>query len=214
MGIMRDQIQNFAKERNVPLLLHFTKADNIASIMQHGIVPVGMSARMGIVPLANDMHRLDYQRDATCVSIAFPSHRMFFKYRQADEAVDWAILAIKPEILWKMPCAFCQRNAADALVSGIPIKERMTLAAFSSMYQEIEGERTREEQKLKPFDPTHDQAEILVFGVIAPEFIVGAAFNSEAAKTKYGGLLGPRQVVRQAKSGGLFGSRSYSREYK
>lgn len=210
---MSDEIRDFAGSKGIPLLVHFTKAENIASIMQHGILPVSVTLEKGIAALTNDMHRLDYQRDATCVSIAFPNHRMFFKYRQAGEGADWTVLAIRPDVLWQKPCAFCQRNAADALVTAIPIQERMTLAAFSGMYEEIEGERSREEQKLKQFDPTHDQAEVLVFGIIEPELIIGAAFNSEAAKAEYGPLLGGRQVIKLPKNGKFFGSRSYSREY-
>lgn len=210
---MTNAIRDFAKFKEVPLLLHFTKADNLHSIMQHGIVPVDIAAETGIAALINDPHRLDNQKRATCVSIAFPSHRMFYKLRQEDETVDWVVLEIKRDILWEKPCAFCQRNAADALVTCIPIEERMTLQALSSIYDEIEGERSREEQKLKSYDPTHDQAEVLVFGVIEPEFITGAAFNSDAAKAKYGSLLGDRKIARYPKNGSLFGSRSYAREY-
>jgi hypothetical protein len=52
-----------------------------------------------------------------------------------------------------------------------------------------------------------------VFDVIEPNLIVGAAFNSRIVKEKYQHLLGNREVVLQNKNSGLFGSRSYSREY-
>jgi hypothetical protein len=210
---MSDEIRNFSNALGIQYLLHFTRADNLALIMQHGIVPVALTADKGIEAFTNDCSRFDYQPEATCISIGFPNHRMFYKFRNADETSEWAVLAIKPAVLWTKPCAFCQRNAADALVTAIPIEERMTAAAFSAMYQEVEGERSRKEQKLKAFDPTHDQAEVLVFDVIEPNLIVGAAFNSKVVKEKYQHLLGDRQVVLQSKNGGLFGSRSYSREY-
>lgn len=210
---MSNEIRDFSEALGVPYLLHFTRADNIPSIIQHGIVPVGLTENQGIEALTNDCGRFDYQLGATCVSIGFPNHRMFYKYRNADEAAEWAVLAIKPEVLWTKPCAFCQRNAADALVTEIPIAQRMTVAAFSAMYQEIEGDRSRADQKLKAFDPTHDQAEVLVFSVIEPGLIGGAAFNSNAVKEKYQAVLGNRQVVLQGKNRAFFGSRSYSREY-
>ena len=210
---MSKEIMDFAVARAIPFLFHFTRAANLASILQHGIVPVSQTAAMGVCAQTNDAHRLDHQPNANCVSIGFPNHRMFYKYRQADAAVDWVVLAINPSVLWTKPCAFCQRNAADALVTGIPINDRMTVAAISGMYQEIEGERAREEQKLKSFDPTHDQAEVLVFGLIEPNLIHGAAFNSDAAKTQYGPLLGTRELVKQGKNSGYFGSRSFSREH-
>lgn len=210
---MSDEIRNFSKALGIPYLLHFTREENIPSIMQHGIVPVALTAGKGINALINDSGRFDYQPAATCISIGFPNHRMFYKYRNADEAADWAVLAISRDLLWTKPCAFCQRNAADSLVTAIPIEQRMTASAFSAMYQEIEGERSRVEQKLKAYDPTHDQAEVLVFDVIDPVLIAGAAFNSSAVKEKYQHLLGNRQVLLQGKNGGFFGSRSFSREY-
>lgn len=137
---MNREIQELAKVRAIPILLHFTKAANLESIMQHGIVPVGLTAGLGIAALINDTYRLDQQPNATCVSIGFPNNRMFYKYRQADESIDWAVLGIKPDVLWQKPCAFCQRNAADALVTAIPLQQRMTVAAFSGMFENIDGE--------------------------------------------------------------------------
>lgn len=204
---------DFALGRAIPFLFHFTRATNLDSILQHGIVPVGQTAAQGICAQTNDAYRLDQQPTANCVSIGFPNHRMFYKYRQADTAIDWVVLAISPNVLWTKPCAFCQRNAADGLVTAVPIHERMTVAAISGMYDEIEGERTRDEQRLRSFDPTHDQAEVLVFGSIEAALIHGAAFNSDAAKAKYGHLLGTRQVLKQGQNSGYFGSRSFSREH-
>jgi hypothetical protein len=174
---------------------------------------VGLCGFKGIAPNINDNCRLDHQRGASCLSIGFPNHRMFYKYRKEDEATHWAVLAVKPEVLWTKDCAFCQRNAADGLVSGIPINQRKTLAAFSAMYHEIEGERSRAEQKLKLHDPTHDQAEVLVFDVIEPELIVGVVFNSANAKAEFGGLFGGREILQHFPTKGVFGTRSFAREY-
>lgn len=54
---------------------------------------------------------------------------------------------------------------------------------------------------------------MLVFDVIEPELIVGAAFNSDAAKAKYTSVLGGREAIKVRKNGSYFGSRSYSRKY-
>lgn len=210
---MKEQIKAFAQEREIPYLLHFTRTANLASIMQHGIVPVAHCGFKGIKPHVNDTGRFDYQTGANCLSIGFPNHRMFFKYRKENEAVDWAVLAIEPKVLWTKDCAFCQRNAADGLVSGIPINQRKTLPAFSAMYQEIDGERSRTEQKLKLYDPTHDQAEVLVFDVIEPELIGGVVFSSARAIAEFGGMFDGRQVFEHPSRKGVFAARSFEREY-
>lgn len=210
---MNHAIQEFAQERGIPFLTHFTRVENLPSIMEHGVVPVADAVGLGIAAQTNDLLRLDHQRGASCVSIGFPNHRMFYRYRMDDETAHWAVLGIHPSVLWQKPCAFCQRNAADALVTAIPIANRMTPDAFAGIYAEIDGHRTREEQKLKPYDPTHDQAEVLVFSTIEPPLIGAVAFNSPAAKAQYENLFPGRQVLRFGKNRGLFGTRSYSREY-
>ena len=42
------------------------------------------------------------------------------------------------------------------------------------MFEEIDGLPARSEERLKSFDPTDVQAEVLVFDVIEPAYITGA----------------------------------------
>ncbi len=47
-------IENYAKERAIPYLLHFTRAINLPSIMTHGIYPVGRAHEVDAAPVIND----------------------------------------------------------------------------------------------------------------------------------------------------------------
>jgi len=210
----RQAIHQFAIEREIPYLLHFTRAANLSSIMKHGIYPMARMGEIDAEPEINDQHRLDGRLSGTSISIAHPNCQMLYKYRMEDESVDWAVLVIDSSVLWQKECAFCRHNAADARISRQPVEALVTEAAFRGMFDEIEGLAARGDQKLKPCDPTDVQAEVMVFDVIEPPYIRGIAFNSKEAKDAYLHLLSVDQKAWvHPKSKGLFGTRSYSRLY-
>lgn len=210
----KQAIKAHATAIQVPYLLHFTRAANLPSVMTHGLYPIARVDEIGVDPQINDHYRLDRRLNGTSISIAFPNCQMFYKYRMADETVDWAVLVLKSSVLWQKQCAFCRHNAADARISCQPIEALTTGAAFRGMFDEIDGWSSREEQKLKPYDPTDIQAEVMVFDVVEPAYIRGIAFNSKAAKDAYSHLLNDEQKAWvHPKSKGVFGTRSYARLY-
>lgn len=206
-------IQAQATAVQVPYLLHFTRAVNLPSIMAHGIYPIGRANEVGANPAINDQYRFDGHRNSTSVSIGFPNCQMLYKYRKADEDVEWAILILHPSILWGKNCAFCRHNAADGRISGQPLVNLMAPAAFVGMYEEIEGITSRVEQKLKSYDPTDVQAEVLVFDVIEPQYVAGVIFEKGAARDKYVAHLGDRKTYIHANNKGMFANRKYARTW-
>lgn len=204
-------IRGFATEREVPGLIHFTRASNLASIMQHGIYPIARAEAAGLQPEINDAARWDGHRDGTSVSIAFPNSSMFYKLRQDNPEVDWVVLLLRKEILWEKPCAFCRYNAADGRIAGQPIDQLMTRAAFEGMYEHIDGHPSREDQRLKNFDPTDVQAEVLVFDVIEPHHIIKVAFESATVRNASLPVMGAVPNLLYGKGKGFFGSRGYNR---
>lgn len=213
----KQAIQDQAEAIKVPYLLHFTRVANLPSIMAHGLYPIARAGEIGAVPNVNDYARLDGHRDGTSASIAHPNSQMFYKYRKDcqdnGEAVDWVVLVLHPTALWTKDCAFCRHNAADARISGLPLAGLRTPQAFSEMFHEIEGHSSREEQKLKDFDPTDVQAEVLVFDVIEPQYIVGVVYEKAAVRDEYAVHLGTRKSYVHANNKGMFASRGYVRKY-
>lgn len=196
----------------IPYLLHFTRVSNLSSILTHGLYPIGRVDEINASPTINDQHRLDGHRDSTSISIGFPNCKMLFKYRMADTTAEWVILVLHPEILWAKNCAFCRHNAADARISSLPLASLKTPQAFVGMYAEIEGLGTRGDQKLKSYDPTDEQAEVLVFDVIEPRYIVGAVFEKESVLNAHIPLLGAtRRHYLHANNKGMFANRKYAR---
>ncbi|MHA3606548.1 DarT ssDNA thymidine ADP-ribosyltransferase family protein [Yersinia enterocolitica] len=205
------QIREIVAQREIKQLVHFTRIENLESIMQHGIVPIADATEKQIAPAVNDQARFDGRTNASCLSITFPNYLMFFKYRQENPDVNWIVLGVDPSVLWLKNCAFCRYNAADARISIQLLEALQTPASLSGMFDEIEGLAPRQEHRLRTSDTTDVQAEVLVFDVIEPQYIFAAAFNNQETMNNFEGLLGKRPAKLNHVGGGLFASRSYVR---
>lgn len=207
----KERIQEYSQAIKVPYLLHFTRAVNLPTILEHGLFPMSRISDIGVAPVINDELRLDGHLDGLSLSVAFPNYLMFYKLRKDNPDVEWVVLGIDSSVLWLKDCAFCKHNAADARISSQPLVQLKTPEAFIGMFEPIDGEDSREDQRLKSYDPTDGQAEVLVFDVIEPKLIGGAAFENAATRDAYKDLLGNRQVRLDKAGKGLFASRSYVR---
>ena len=204
------EIKAIAADLKIPLLAHFTRVSNLASILEHGLLSTEEARALSVVPHANDLQRLDRHPDAISLSIAFPNYKMFYQCRQKYPREDWVVLIIDPAVLWTKRCGFYQRNAADHRVRDFTLARVIRASAFRSMFDPVEGVPTRQEQRLKDFEPTDPQAEILVFDAIGPESIEGIAFESHAVHDACAHLMGDRKWKVYSPGAGLFGSRGYS----
>lgn len=209
----KDRIQAIALAKKIPFLVHFTRVDNVASIMQNGLLPVSFANEQGIRPVVNDAQRLDGRLNGTSLSIAFPNGSMFYRLRNENPETKWAILALSPSVLWSKDVLFCRHNAADKKISELPADLLRRPEAFEGMFAEIDGHESRANQSLKDFDPTDVQAEVLVMEAIEPEFIIGALFNEESVRNEYGGHLGLRKLIVHRGRKGLFANRTYYRKF-
>ncbi|WP_197277757.1 DarT ssDNA thymidine ADP-ribosyltransferase family protein, partial [Novosphingobium sp. KN65.2] len=96
---MRQDIRDFAVERSIPYLLHFTRAENLPSIMANGLVPRAQIDSGQVAAAANDDMRLDNRRDYNCLSVAFPNCLMFYRFQNDNPGVEWPILVINRAIM-------------------------------------------------------------------------------------------------------------------
>jgi hypothetical protein len=203
-------IRNAAEALELPFLVHFTRTSNLTSIFEHGIVARGGLAEVNVDAKTNDELRLDNQLDANCLSIAFPNAKMLWKLRQENPGTNWAILLVSRAILWELPCAFCPRNAAAGEITAQPIENFRTLEAFHSMFGQM-PDVDRDVHKLKPYDPTDVQAEVLAFGTIQPAKIVGGIFQRTPSKEQYKHLFPNEDLVFTHGDRGFFSQRWYHR---
>lgn len=178
-------MQNEVENREIEYLWHFTKVENLDSILNNGLIPREILEQQSANVSYNDQYRLDGQKGANCLSLGHPNYKMFYSLRCQDSAQQWVVLAIKPEVLWVKDCAFCNENAASRSVTSIPIHQRKGLQAFQRMFLDVAGKPSRASIKLPDDCPTNPQAEILAFGVIEPEYIIGAITPNKALETQF-----------------------------
>ncbi|OXM83689.1 DarT ssDNA thymidine ADP-ribosyltransferase family protein [Paenibacillus rigui] len=173
------------KEFEIDYLVHFTQAENLSSIIRHGILPVAQQRSHNISARRNDVFRMDFCEDATSTSIHFPNYRLFYRFRRNDMSVDWVVLLLSPELLIEKQCAFCTDNAANSNISQQALRDRIGADALRRMFDEIPGKPTRAVLGIPKYLPTNPQAEVLVFGKIEPHHIGAVIFENNATLQKY-----------------------------
>ena len=180
------QIQQICEERGTTTLIHFTRIENLRSILEDGLLGRSLLETDRQQFIYNDQRRLDRRKEAICLSISFPNYDMFYKYRKETSDSQWVVLLIEAKVLWELDCAFCQENAASNAARHIPLEERKKPDALKGMFVDVCSDTkgdVYERQSLQiPDDyPTHPQAEILVFDQIPSDYIKEVHFYDETA---------------------------------
>jgi len=209
---MQQDIQTFSEARQIKYLLHFTRLENLPSILQNGLVSRSYLDWGIYNGTTNDIGRFDNRRDYNCLSISFPNCLMFYKYMNENPEAEWPILLIRPQVLWNYDTLFCQTNAAATLISEKSEAELKTVQAFGSMFAEIEGHTSRADQLLKICDTTDVQAEVLVKGIIPPSEIYGVIFRTSACLEAHKAILGDRSAYLSSRRG-MYGNRDFYRRW-
>jgi hypothetical protein len=176
---MATTIQEFATERSINYLMHFTRARNLNSILARGLVPRDTLLLEGFDAF-NDQHRLDGTH-AVCMSIGFPNYKMFYGCQKDNAGETWVILVISPRVLWELDCAFCAANAASNGVTAVPLGQRKGLAAMQAMFADWPS-KARAELGLPDNYPTNPQAEVLSLQGVPARYFLGVIVLNEAAK--------------------------------
>ena len=125
---------------------------------------------------------------------------MLWKLRQENPGTNWVVLILSRTILWELPCAFCAHNAAATEVTSQPIEGLKTPQALGRMFEPLPNV-DRGAQKLKAYDPTDVQAEILVFDIIPPAKIIGAVFQRTPSREQYQHLFGDKKIIAHGDRG-------------
>ncbi len=176
------QIQQFCEERGIETLCHFTRIENLQSILQEGLLGRSILHERGQQFWWNDADRADRCPEANCLSISFPNYQMFYSIREgmkSEEVNDsqWVVLLLDAKVLWELDCAFCQRNAASNAVRSIPLNERKKTETLKDLFGDFYGIKHQDLQIPQNY-PTHPQAEVLVFDQIPTEYINAIHFRN------------------------------------
>ena len=150
----RDSYRLTVHNRNIKELIHFTRIENVKTILKYGILPRDRQSGVYPKPIINDYERFDRHLNASCLSVSFPNYKMFFKYRYKNENSSWVVLSLSPELLYDLNITefyFYRQNAA---------KSDSERCSFEEMFDKKDGN-----------EPANPQAEILAFGIIPSKYI-------------------------------------------
>lgn len=185
---MRKEIRDIVKKREIGFLLHFTRIENLDSILTKGLLSTSRQDQEAIDSLRNDQLRIDGQPSSISLSLNHPNYKMFYRMRCEQEGTEWAVVCMKRSMLWNTECAFCPTNAASGSVITVPIESLKTPDALERLFDERLGKPSRQDLKLGSGAPTDPQAEVLVFDDIDPKFILGAITQKKSTEVRLKGL--------------------------
>ena len=163
------EIKRICEEYGIETLIHFTRVQNLSSILQNGLLGRNTLERQQIRAQYNDLYRFDGCRNAISLSISFPNYQMFYRYSNNNRD-EWVVLLLNSSILWELDCAFCQENAASNNVTKISLETRKQPSSLGMMFTDY-GQNYRKNLIIQTNYPTHPQAEVLVFDQILPHNI-------------------------------------------
>ena len=201
------QIHQICTERGITTLVHFTRVENLQSILQEGLIDRSLLEARRQQFLFNDPDRADGHKEAVCLSISFPNYQMFYsirKRKKETEGLDdaqWVILLLDVKVLWELDCAFCQENAARKAVSTTPLEVRKGPEGLKGMFGDFYDIRHQDLPIPNPYlthpkdaYPTHPQAEVLVLDSIGIQYIKAIHFWNETTLEKWCPNYGNSQI--------------------
>lgn len=197
---MNTTIKSIIDERGITELYHFTRIENLESIVEHGILPVSEMKKEGLHFLDNDKYRNDHRIDCNCISISYPNLDLLKSYKRKYGG-HWVMIELDPRVLYETPCYFAEHNAATRVIAS-NLWMRTGADALENMFQrrlEIQlADRvepfSRFEVKDFPNFPTSPQAEVLVKGRISIDLVKNITFENMNDADKYRGVLDEKNI--------------------
>jgi hypothetical protein len=168
----KDVIKAICKERGIKELIHFTKIENVRSILDIGLNSKDYNGEIAKRHNINDRERFDYRTHMISLSISYPNDKMFYKNRINDSSQEWAVLRLSPSILWELDCLFCPANAASSSISSANDETLTGSRSLKKMFNKQTG-------NLRVCDPTDSQAEVLVNSHIPTKYIESVVLEKE-----------------------------------
>lgn len=181
----RSKIKEIVRSRRINNLVHFTRTDNLNSILKYGLVPVKSQRNNYIPSLHNDDRRMDGHDDCTSCSIEFPNYKLFYRFRNKFPECKWVIIQLNIDVLFSESniSYFCRTNAASQKILNDDFKSLYTAKSLEQMYEEYifdDGRvALRERLKIAENLTTDPQAEILISDTINRNYIDNIFFESK-----------------------------------
>ncbi|WP_411840114.1 DarT ssDNA thymidine ADP-ribosyltransferase family protein [Paracoccus sp. ME4] len=190
-----NRLRDLMHRRGVNALLHFTPAENLASILEHGLHPRQALDDADHPYVYTDERRGDGFLDAISLSVCYYNYPMLRRLRRDAPRQKWAILGLHPELLIGADLRFCASNAASGHYRRT-MRQFRGLRDFEDMFRDRcpfgfhRGEGYRDTFGYPDNMPTDPQAEILHFGAIHPEWIFSIVTDDAEVAENANELIG------------------------
>ena len=188
-----DKIKEIVTRRKIEHLVHFTRIDNLNSILNNGLIPVSMQKKMKIPSVRNDEQRIDSKLDCTSCSIAFPNYKLFYTFREYKfPESGWVVIVLDKDALFSPSniTYYCQTNAAGVFPRISSAKELCTATAFENMF--CDSITTKENKVIQrasllisDYITTDPQAEVLISEAIDKKYIGCICFQKQPDIDEY-----------------------------
>ena len=180
----RNQIEQFLKANKITSLTHFTRLENLKSILQNGIF-TGMM--LSADPKFSDIQRNQPKlpeswQGSASMNISFPDFRLLSQLRENLSRCYWVIIEIDARFMMDQPCYFFQKSAVE-IINDTEFSQNInpllqTTKMFRSLFTDTE---TIKRNKLGIPDayPTNPQAEVLTFSPVPTRYFQKVNFCND-----------------------------------
>ena len=176
-------LKQFIKKNKLNCLTHFTRADNLKSILQTGILPSSIlsSNRIFSSVQRNSVTLPPEWSGFVSMNLSFPDYKLFNQL-QKYEPSDWVVLLIDLRVLLDFPCYFFPGRASifieQASFPGQFLTDYQSSSDFKALFDDREDVKRKDLEISSDF-PTDPTSEILSFFPVAPSYITQIFFPSD-----------------------------------
>ena len=176
-------IRQFIKKIKLNCLTHFTRAENLKSILQSGILPPSiLSSNKAFASVQRNSVTLPPEWSGlVSLNLSFPDYKLFNQL-QNHMPSDWVILLLDPRVILDFPCYFFPGRALDFIeqspLPGHFLGNYQSSSDLKALFDDREDVK-RKDLDIPAFYPTDPTSEVLSFFPIAPSYITQIYFPND-----------------------------------
>ncbi len=177
------RILEILERRKIEHLVHFTRIENLLSVLENGLVPVSLQKESNICSIRNDEKRLDLRLNCTSCSVEFPNYLLLYTFKNKYPDSRWVVIKINTEVLTthNNHAYYHQSNAAGTSNLSKLIELRSSISFEKMFCVKIQSKENRiiarSELQINDHYTTDPQAEILISEIIDPKNFECVCFN-------------------------------------
>ena len=176
-------VRNLIRKNRISFLTHFTRIENLKSILQFGIMPLSILRKNPVFSsvLFPPNPLPPAWSGFVSLNISFPDYKLFMQ-TQKHQLSEWVVILIDSRVMYDYPCYFFPDHA-DQFITSAPLpgqylKEFRSAGDLKALFSD-QNDVKRKDLDIPSFYPTNPCSEVLSGFPIAPSCISQVYFYSE-----------------------------------